>query len=81
MVREPLRGVVVVGGLGIVSGLIIACLGGKHVTANRGCVQHLPVWTHLLQNPHSPSLQISHFQKQSLENESTWNRIAPLANV
>ncbi len=30
-----------------------------------GCVQHFPWSTHWLQNPHSPSLHVSHRQNQS----------------
>ncbi len=34
-------------------------------TGRRAWVQHFPWFTHGLQKPHSPSLQMSHFQKQS----------------
>ena len=43
--------------------------GGWKSNGRSGCVQHLPWFTQELQNPHSPSLQTSHFQKQSFDRE------------
>jgi len=64
--------------LGVVSRWRDGCAMGS-----RGWVQHLPVLTQGLQNPHSPSLQRSHFQRQVLakaeqvlQKKPDWRRVA-----
>lgn len=57
------------GSLGLVSG--VSTIG------SRGWVQHLPWLTQRVQKPHSPSLQGSHFQKQSLQNAKQFEQKLP----